>query len=240
MPVSLQNQIRPDFIGEDNALVPSEHLHCLLNFFSFPYASAGVVRRAEHGKMNVILADHTIHILVVHAPHALFILLQGRRHTGSPVFLHGKLETDIGRRMEENSLSGRSKRLHGTCQAAKNAILIANGLPRQPLYLIALLLPADDCVIILLRRIKITEHRVLRSLNDVLLNGRHRGKIHVCHPHRDPVKALLHLSSRNRDDIHRNGILVVPVNDGVKIVLHFSFLAFRVVRYGQFSVRSRT
>ena len=142
--------------------------------------------------------------------------------------------------MEENPLSRCCKGLHGTCKAAKNAVFIADGLLRQALYLISLLLPANDGAVVLLRRIKIPEHRVLRSLNDVLLNGRHRGKIHVCHPHRDPVKALLHLSSRNRDDVHSNGILVVPVNDGVKIVLHFSFLAFRVVRHGQFSVRSRT
>ena len=44
MPMSLQYQIRPDFIGEDNAVVLSEHLHCLFNFFSFPHTSAGVVR----------------------------------------------------------------------------------------------------------------------------------------------------------------------------------------------------
>ena len=190
--------------------------------------------------MDVILPDHTIHILVVHAPHPLFILLQGRRHAGSSVFLHGKLKADIRWRMEENPLSRRCKGLHGTCKAAKNAVFIADGLLRQALYLISLLLPVNNGAVVLLRRIKIPEHRMLRPFDNVLLNGRHRGEIHICHPHRDPVKALLHLGPRKRDDIHSDGILVVTVNDGVKIVLHFSFLAFRVVRYGQFSVRSRT
>ena len=44
MPMSLQDQIRPDFIREDNAVVLSEHLHRPLNLLPFPHTSARVVR----------------------------------------------------------------------------------------------------------------------------------------------------------------------------------------------------
>ena len=40
---------------------------------AFPHTAAGVVRRAEHSRMDLVLGEFPLHILEIHAPHTGFI-----------------------------------------------------------------------------------------------------------------------------------------------------------------------
>lgn len=90
-------------------------------------------------------------------------------------------------------------------------------LRRQVLNAVATALPFDDAVEVLGTRIKVAKHRVLGTLNDVLLDRGHRGKVHIRHPHRDTVEALVGNVWRHTGDlapgVNGNGVHAVAVDD---------------------------
>ena len=90
-------------------------------------------------------------------------------------------------------------------------------LGKQALDAVATALPLDDAVEVFGTRIKVAKHRVLGTLNDVFLNRRHRGKVHIRHPHRDAVEALVGNVWRHAGDlapgVNGDGVHAVAVDD---------------------------
>ena len=72
--VALQNDVRPDLVRDDDAVVGLVDLHRLLQFPPFPDAAAGVVRAAEYGHMDFLGLQLGVHILIVHPPDTVFVL----------------------------------------------------------------------------------------------------------------------------------------------------------------------
>ena len=213
-------QIGPDLVGNHHAVVLSINLHGGLDLLPFPYTAAGIVRGAENGEMDVVFPDFPIHILVIHPPNAVFILLQIAQNDLPAVVLQRSGETDIGRGVQEYSLAGSRKGLQGGSNAAENAVFIADLLFGKPFHSVSRFLPGNDAVVIFVGGVKITEGRMLCPFNDGFLNGGRCGEVHVRHPHGDSGKAFLDGGFRKRDDIHRNGVLSFSVNDGSKVVFH--------------------
>ena len=75
MAMSVQQNIGPDFIGNNDTVIGSVNFHGFFQFFPFPDSSAGIVGTAENSKMNLIGFQFGIHVFIVHAPYAVFILL---------------------------------------------------------------------------------------------------------------------------------------------------------------------
>ena len=52
------------------------NLHGGFDLFPFPYTAGGIVRGTKNSEMDVVFFDFLIHILIIHPPYAVFILLQ--------------------------------------------------------------------------------------------------------------------------------------------------------------------
>ena len=87
----------------------------------------------------------------------------------------------------------------------------------QALDAIAVTLPFDDAIEVLGTRIEVAKHGVLGTLNDVLLDRGHRGKIHVGHPHGNAVEALVGCVRSHTGDlapgVNGDGVHAVAVDD---------------------------
>ena len=73
--IALQNQVRPDFIRNYNAVICFINLHCFLNFTLLPYSSTWIMRATKNCHMNVICFNFRIHILKIHTPDSVLIFL---------------------------------------------------------------------------------------------------------------------------------------------------------------------
>ena len=108
----------------------------------------------------------------------------------------------------------RAQRRHDTAQ---HAVFVADMLRRQALDAITAALPFDDAVEVLGTRIEVTKHGVLGALNDVLLDCRNRGEVHVRHPHGNAVEALVGCVRSHTGDltprVNGDGVHAVAVDD---------------------------
>ena len=71
--MAVEQDVRPDLVGDDVDVVLLEKRHCLFELPAFPYAAARVVRRAEDGGVDLVLHDAALHVLKVHAPDATLV-----------------------------------------------------------------------------------------------------------------------------------------------------------------------
>ena len=215
--VPRQDDIGPNLVRNHHAIVLAIDVHGALDFVALPYAAAGIVRRAEHRGMDVVLGEFALHVLKVHAPHALVVEFKravdnaiargfdrlGKANVGGAVDQHRIARLDI-----------RAQRRH---DAAQHAIFVADMLKCQALDAITAALPFDDAVEVLGARIEIAKHGVLGTLNDVLLDRGDRGKIHVGHPHGNAVEALVGCVRSHTGDlapgVNGDGVHAVAVDD---------------------------
>ena len=93
--------------------------------------------------------------------------------------------------MQQHGIAGGSKAGQSRDHAAQHTVFVPDALFGQAGYTVAGLVPADDGIIIFIGRAKITKGRVLGALDNGLLDGGYRGKIHIRHPHRDKIKTSL-------------------------------------------------
>ena len=191
MLVTRQNDIGPNLVRDHHAIVLAIDVHGALNLVALPYAAAGIVRRAEHRGMDVVLGELVLHVLKVHTPHALVVELKRAVDNTIARSLNGLGKADVGRAVDQHSIAWlniRTQRRHDTAQ---HAVFVADMFRAQTLDAIAAALPFDDAVEILGARVKVAKHGMLSALNDVLLDRGRRGKIHVGHPHGNAVEALV-------------------------------------------------
>ena len=141
--------------------------------------------------MDILGFQLGVHILVIHTPYAVFVLFQRAVDDFVAVVLDAHGKADVGGAVQQHAVAGRGKR--GQCRnhAAQNAVFVADIFLGQAGHAVAGFLPAYDGIIIFVRRLKVAERRVLGSFDDRLRNGGYGGKIHIRHPHRDDIKAVL-------------------------------------------------
>ena len=68
MSVTVENDVRPDFIADDLYIVFFKNSESFFKLFPVPDPSTGIVGGAEDCGMNVVAADLVFHVFVVHAP----------------------------------------------------------------------------------------------------------------------------------------------------------------------------
>ena len=191
MPVPRQDDIGPNLVRDHHAIVLAIDVHGALDFVALPYAAAGIVRRAEHRGMDVVLGEFALHVLKVHAPHALVVELKRAVDNAIARGLDGLGKADVGGAVDQHRIARLDMRAQRRHDAAQHAVFVADMLRRQALDAIAAALPFDDAVEVLGARIEVAKHGVLGALNDVFLDRGHRGKVHIGHPHGNAVEALV-------------------------------------------------
>ena len=141
--------------------------------------------------MDVLFLQMLFHVRKIHPPDAVFVLHQRGMHGLVAVVLQAHGETDVGGAVDQDLVAAGADAVQRTDDAAQHTVLVADVFRLQAGDAVALLMPPDDAVEIRIRGLKIAEGRVFCTLNDGFLDGGHGGEIHVGHPHRDGVKALL-------------------------------------------------
>ncbi len=189
--------------------------HNPLQFPALPNPAAGIVRRAEDCRVDMLLHDFSLHILKIHTPNAGLVLHQGRVDNVIAIIGQANGKADVGRRVNQNAVSFGAKYIQSRDYSAKNAVFIGDVLTGQTGHPIPLFMPADNGIIILVPRLEIAEMRLLHPGNHGLLNGGQNRKIHVCYPHGDGVKALLGGIGRHirhlAKGINRQGVFIPAV-----------------------------
>ena len=224
MLVTRQNDIGPNLVRDHHAIVLAIDVHGALNLVALPYAAAGIVRRAEHRGIDMVLGELLLHVLKVHTPHALVVEPKRAVDNAIAHSLDGLGKADVGGTVDQHRIARLdicAQRGHDTAQ---HAVFVADMLRRQALNAIATALPFDDAVEILGARVKVAKHGMLSALNDVLLDRGHRGKIHVGHPHGNAVEALVGCVRSHTGDltpgVNGDGVHAVAVYKRTKVVFH--------------------
>ena len=166
--------------------------------------------------MNVVLGEFAPHVLKVHAPHALVVEFKWAVDNAIARGLDGLGKADVGGAVDQHRIARldiRAQRRHDTAQ---HAVFVADMLREQVLDTIAAALPFDDAVKVLVARIEIAKHGMLRALNDVFLDRGHRGKVHVGHPQGNAVETLVGCVRSHTGDltprVNGDGVHVVSID----------------------------
>ena len=174
--------------------------------------------------MDVVLGEFALHVLKVHAPHALVVEFKRAVDNAIARSFDGLGKTNVGGAMDQHCIARldiRAQRRHDTAQ---HAVFVADMFRAQALDAIAAALPFDDAVEVLGARVKVAKHGMLSALNDVLLDRGHRGEIHVGHPHGNAVEALVGCVRSHTGDlaprVNGDGIHAVAVDKRAKVVFH--------------------
>ena len=228
MLMAVEQDVRPDLIRDDQAVVGPVDLHGPCDLLQGPDPAAGVMGGAENRHMDMVLFQFGVHVGVVHPPDALLVPHQRRVDDAVAVVLQRLGEADVGGAVEQHTVAGGGKAGHRRDHPAQHAVLVADAVPgkQRRVRPVAPHLPVDDGVVVGVGGLKIAEGRVLRPPDDGRRHGGHRGEVHVGHPHGDGVKAGLggarRKPARLAQGIHRDGVLAVAVHDRCEIVLHLT------------------
>ena len=224
MLVAGHDDVGPDLVRDHHAIVPAIDVHGALNLIALPYAAAGVMRRAEHRGMDMVLDELAPHVLKVHAPHTLVVELKRAVDNAIARGFDRLGKADVGRAVDQHRIARLDIRAQGRHDAAQHAVFVADMLREQALDAITAALPFDDAVEVLVARIEIAKHGMLGALNDVLLDRGHRGKVHVRHPHGNAVEALVRRVRSHAGDlapgVNGDSIHAVTVDKRSKVVFH--------------------
>ena len=219
---AVQDQVGPDLVGDDGDVVGPVDLHGLLNFPALPDPAAGVVGRAEHGRMDAVLFELAVHVGKVHAPDAVLVQAQGRVDDAVAGVGERTGEADVGGAVEQHRVAGGGAGAHGGHQTAQNAVFVADGVCGQAGDAVALLVPAADGVEVLLPGGEVAVGRMGGPADDGLGDGGAGGEVHVGHPHGDGVKAVFGRAGGRTaaKTVHRQSVHPPAVQNRSKIVSH--------------------
>ena len=133
--------------------------------------------------------------------------------------------------MQEHRIARRCEGLERGDEAAEHAVLVSDMLRFEPGHAVAVALPGNDALEVLVPRIEITEVGFLHARGDGILDGGEHREVHIGHPHGDGVEPLLRgLRGTGRAqtvDGHR--VLPVALHDACEIVGHSGSFARMMV-----------
>ena len=222
--VARHGEVRPNLVAHDHHVVLAEQLHGLLQLPALPDSAAGVVRRADDSSVDLMADDFFLHILIVHAPDAMFVPFELAVDDMVAVILKAACKADVGRAQDENVIPLRAVDVQGRYNAAQHAVFIADVLRKKTLHTVLCPLPVDDSLVIRIRRTEITEEGVLDARSDGLRNGRDGCKVHVRDPHGKKCRAVLRCVGRKArhgaDTVDSQRVHSMAVINGRKIVMH--------------------
>ena len=167
--------------------------------------------------MDVVLGELALHVLKVHAPHALVVEFKRAVDNTIARGFDRLGKTNVGGAVDQHRIARLDIRAQRRHDAAQHAIFVTDMFRAQTLNAVATALPFDDVVEVLGTRIEVAKHGVLSALDDVLLNRGHRSKIHVGHPHGNAVEALVWCVRSHTGDlaprVNGDGVHAVAVDD---------------------------
>ena len=105
MLVTRQDDIGPNLVRYHHAIVLAIDIHGTFDLVALPYAAAGIMRRAEHRGMDVVLGELALHVLKVHAPHALVVELKRAVDNTIARGLDGLGKADVGRAVDQHRIT---------------------------------------------------------------------------------------------------------------------------------------
>ena len=234
--VTGEDQVGPDLVRDNKNVILLEQLHGALDLPALPDAAAGVVGGAENGGVDLVVHDLFLHVLEVHTPDLILIHIHGGVNDVVAVILQSVGEAHIGRGVDQHIIAPGTHHIQGADHTAQNAVGIADVLALQTFHAVAVALPVDDGVVILITGQEIAVAGVLGTLDDGFGDGGRGGEVHVRHPHGNQVKAVSGLAG---GIVHSQSVHAMAVDDGGKIIFHGNspfclFNALIIRRKGRF------
>ena len=144
MMVSGKDQVRPDLIGDHHAVIRFIDFHGFLDLPFFPDTATGIVRAAENCHMDLICLQFCVHILIIHAPYAVFIFFQRAVYDMETAVNDAACKTNIGRTVKQHTVPRNCKSTQRGDHATKYAVLIADVLFAKAGNSVPFRLPADN------------------------------------------------------------------------------------------------
>ena len=218
--VAGQHQVAPDLVRDHRHVVLAVDFHGLLHLPAGPDPAAGVVRRAEDGRVDVVLLQLFVHVGVVHPPHAVLVLVQRAEHDAVAVIFQHMGKADVGGRVQKDGVAGRAQHPQRGGHAAQHAVFVADVPGFQAGHAVAGALPVQNGVIVFLPGRKIAKGGVPGAVDDGVGDAGGGGKVHVRHPHGDAAESGVHLGAGDGDAFHRNGVPAFPRQHGGKVKWH--------------------
>ena len=224
VPGTVQDEIRPNFVGHHVDIVLAEQFHGPFQLPTLPHPAAGIVGRAEHRRVDAVFHDFFLHVLKIHAPHA--VLIQDQRAVDDVVAVVGEAagEADVSGRVEQHLVPLGTKHIQRGDHPAQHTVFVSNVPFGQPVHAVPVLVPADNRVVVIVGGGKVPEGGVLGTLDNGGGDGWDSGKVHVRHPHGNGVEALPgragSKASGCADGVHGDGVPAMAVHDGGKIIFH--------------------
>ena len=144
MMISIQYDIRPDFIRYNNTIIILIHLHRFFQFFKRPDSSSRVMRITEDGYMNLMLLNFFIHIFIIHSPDSFFIPFQFTVDNLITGTANTSCKPDVSWAMHKNAIPRTGKCIESREQAAQNAIFISYAFLSKSSHLMPCFVPVND------------------------------------------------------------------------------------------------
>ena len=131
--------------------------------------------------------------------------------------------------MDQNTLTRRRESANCRTHSAEHPVFVSDDFLCKAVISFSLPVPADNGIIILLRRSKVTEIRHFKPISDRIHNKRPRRKAHIGNPHGDRGKPLFHRNTFKRNFVSSKRISSVTVQNRGKIKFHIFSLLFRLL-----------
>ena len=179
----------------------------------------------ENGGVDVIFHDLLFHVGKIHPPDTLLVLCQRRVDNVIAIVRQAVGKANVGRAVEQHVVPFGAQNVQRGDHAAQYAVFVADVFRLQAGDAVARFVPADDGIIIFIGRTKIAKGRVLGALDNGLLDGRYRGKIHIRHPHWIHLMPIIFQFS----GFPFKRICPASVNDFIKFIFHSRFPPFTPV-----------
>ena len=212
--------VRPDLVGDHQAVVGGVDLHGLFDLPALPDPTGGIVGGAEDGQVDLVLPELPVHVLVVHAPDAVLVPDEIAVHRRAAGVLQHMGEAHIGGGVEQDLVAGGGEHADGGADAAQHAVFVADVLLLQVRHALALPVPVDDGLIIGLRRGEVAQVGEAQPLLHGLQHAGGGGEAHVRDPHGDGGEALLHGDVGEGDQVYGDDVVSAPIQHGGEVVCH--------------------
>ena len=222
-----EDDVAPDFIADYITFITLKDLKSLLQLPALPHPSGRIVGRAEDNQMNPVLFYFALHILKIHAPHAVFIGQQRAVDGFSAGSLNVGSVSHVDRGMQKNLVAGRGQDLNRAGHHPVNTVFIADVFPFQAGKMVAPFMPGNNRIIICVAGRVIAEQGMLHTADYGVCDSGRRRKIHVGDPHGNEVEPFFRASgfetpaaAASENCVNRICIFSKPVGVGCKIITH--------------------